>query len=205
MTPYTGAVVLVNVDAAHNGGSPYAPALVTRCDGDDMVNVRVLYDGPPSHLHPQGHHRPEWLTGVRFHDTSDLAQASKQGLYGAFWPPGPDLTLAILEKQEKIMSELSQQQTDINAAATALTSAATTISTVATDLGTVLANIQAQLAALQAANPAVDTSALDTAVSGISAPLAALQAADAALDAIETPAAPAAPAAPASGDSAPAA
>lgn len=105
------------------------------------------------------------------------------------------MLIRIIENQEKIMSELSQQQTDVNAAATALTTAAATITTVANDLGTVLANIQAQLAALAAANPAVDTSALDTAVAGISGPLAALQAADAALDAIETPASttPAAP------------
>lgn len=106
------------------------------------------------------------------------------------------MLIRILENQGVIMSELSQQQTDVNAAAAAITSAETVISTVAADLGTVLSNVQAQLAALQTANPAVDTSALDTAVAGLSAPLAALQAADAALDAIETPAAPAAPAEP---------
>ena len=105
------------------------------------------------------------------------------------------MLIRIIENQEKIMTELSQQQADVNTAATALTNAANAISTVAADLAGVLANIQAQLAALQNANPAVDTSALDTAVQGIAAPLAALQAADAALDAIETPA-PAAPATP---------
>jgi hypothetical protein len=193
--PYLGATVLVNVDAAHNSGEPLAPAAVTAVHPDGRVNVHVLWNGPPSH--PFGHHRPEYLTDVSFHDTTDPAGAMRHGQYGAFWPDGPDLA-TILHNQELIMTEVSQSQTDINNAAAALTSAAATISTVATDLGTVLANVQAQLAALQAANPAVDTSALDTAVQAIAAPLAALQAADAALDAIETPAAPAEPVA--SGD-----
>lgn len=206
--PYPGALVLVNVDAAHNGGSPHAPAVVTAVRPDGRVNVRVTYDGPPSDQYPGARHRPEYLTGVEFHDTADPAAANRHGQYGAFWPPGLMLAAAILQNQETIMSELSQQQSDVNAAAATLTSAATTISTVASDLGNVLSSINAELASLNAQIAAlgtpVDTSALDTAVAGLAAPLAALQAADAALDAIETPAATTtpAPAAPvASGDS----
>ena len=78
----------------------------------------------------------------------------------------------IEQKVDAIMSEQSQQQADINAATAAITGLQATVTTVATDLTTAVANIQAEITALQAANPAVDTSALDTAVAG----LAALQA-----------------------------
>jgi hypothetical protein len=191
VTPYLGAVVLVNVDAAHNNGSPVAPALVTHVGGDGSVNVRVLYDGPPSHLHPLGErHRPEWLTGVAFHDTTDPAVANRHGLYGAFWPAAP-AQAAASDIEERIMA----LQDEINTAAATLVTATNTISQVAADLGTVKSDIAAALASFQADNPAADTSGLNAAVAGIAGPLAALQAADTALGAaVPAPAAPAEPA-----------
>jgi len=94
----------------------------------------------------------------------------------------------IEEKVGAIMSEQSQQQADIDAATTAITGMEATLTTVAADLTAAVANITAEIAALQAANPAVNTTALDTAVAGLAAPLAALQSADTAVDALETPA-----------------
>ena len=78
-------------------------------------------------------------------------------------------------------------QDDVNAAAAALVSVTNTIGTIASDLTAAVANIQAEIAALQAANPAVDTTALNAAVAAVAAPLAALQSADTAVDALETP------------------
>lgn len=96
----------------------------------------------------------------------------------------------IEQKVGKIMSEQSQQQVDIDAATNAITGLETSVAAVATDLQAAVANITAEIAALQAANPSVDTSALDSAVAALSAPLAALQSADTSVDALETPAAP---------------
>ena len=93
---------------------------------------------------------------------------------------------AINEKLEKI----AMSQSDVDAATAALTGAATTLTTVAADLTAAQANVATEIAALKAANPAVDTTALDAAVAGLSAPLAALQAADTAVDSLETPATP---------------
>jgi septal ring factor EnvC (AmiA/AmiB activator) len=93
----------------------------------------------------------------------------------------------IEQKVDTIMSEQTQQQADINAATTAITGLETTLSTVAADLQGAVTNIQAEITALQQANPAVDTSALDTAVAGLAAPLAALQSAGTSVDALETP------------------
>ena len=202
MNPYQGATVLVNVDAAHNNGQPLAPAVVTAVNGDGTVNVRVLYDAEPT-APAWGHrHQQEYLARVTFYDTADAGEANKAGLYGAFWPDAPQQQeiATILTNQEKIMAT----QDDITAAAAAITNASTVISTVATDLGNVQSLITGTLAAFQAANPAVDTSALNTAVGALNAPLAALQAADSALDTAAsaaasavttTPAVPAAPAA----------
>ena len=194
MIPYVGATVLVNVDAAHNSGSPVAPALITAIRPGGRVNARVLYDRPP---HGASLWHPEWLEDIAFHDTTDPATANKAGLYGAFWPSGPDLA-TILKNQEKLMAA----QDDVTAAAAAMVSAANTISTVAADLTAAQANVQTEISALNAqiaaAGAPVDTTALNTAVAGLSAPIAALQAADTAVDALETPA-PAAPVA--AGDS----
>src|ERR1700688_4325667 len=98
MKPYLAATVLVNVDAAHNNGSPLAAAIVTAVHADGTVNVRVQYDAHPFHF---GHPRPECLTHITFHDTADPTTANQQGTYGAFWPQGPDLE-TILNNQEKI-------------------------------------------------------------------------------------------------------
>jgi hypothetical protein len=203
VNPYLGAVVVVNVDAAHNNGQPHAPALVTAVNPDGTVNVRVSYDAPPPEF---SHRHREHLTGIAFHDTADPAAANVRGLYGAFWPQSPlqQEIATILENQEIIMAA----QDDITAAAAAITNASTVISTVTADLGTVQTEIQNALTAFQADNPAVDTTALNTAVAGLSEPLSALQAADTALDTAASSAAsaagtgtpaPAEPADPASG------
>lgn len=197
MTPYIGAVVLVNVDAGYNNGPAVAPALVTDIGADGKLSVRVAYNRPSHHVSVW---HPEHLTEVTFYDTPDPAAANRQGLYGAFWPPGPDLA-TILTNQEKIMAA----QDDVTAAAAAMVAAANTISTVAADLTTAQANVQTEIANLNAqiaaAGSPVDTTALNSAVAGLSAPIAALQAADTSIDALETPApaAPAAPATPVSG------
>ena len=119
MIPYVGAPVVVNVAAQHNGGSPYAAALVTAVrdggDGTSRVNARVLYDAPPNHAMPR-HHAPEHLTDVAFHDGVTPQEGNKGGLFGAFWPAGSlGIQIAlILDQQEFIMTELSTQQTDID-------------------------------------------------------------------------------------------
>jgi hypothetical protein len=198
--PYQGAVVLVNVDAAHNNGQPLAPALVTAVNGDGTVNVRVQYDAEPAPAF--GHrNRPEHLPGVTFYDTADAGEANKAGLYGAFWPQAPSQDLTeIHQEMEKIMAA----QDDITAAVQAINTAVASVGAVATDLNTAAANIQAEITALNAQITAaggtpVDTTALNTAVSALNAAVAPLQQAQAAVDALETPAAPAEPPAPAEG------
>ena len=94
------------------------------------------------------------------------------------------------QKVDKLMSEQTTQQADIDAATAAIGNVETTLSTVAANLQAAVTNISAEIAALKAANPAVNTTALNAAVAGLAAPLAALQAAGAAVDALETPAAP---------------
>jgi len=192
--PYDGAVVLVNVDASHNGGNPYAPAVITRCIGNERVNVRLFYDTAP---HLLGRHVPQHLEDVAFHDTSDPAVANKAGQYGAFWPPGPGAAIlaTILENQEKIMT--AQQDIDTAVAA---------IQAVTADLTAAAANIQAEVANLNSELAAAGQAQVDT--SALNAAIAPLQAAQAAVDALETPAssgtssaAPAEPSAPAEGGS----
>jgi hypothetical protein len=189
MKPYLGADVLVNVDAAHNNGSPVAPGKITALRPDGRVNVRVLYDAHPRLL---SRHAPEHITDAAFHDTTDPAAAMRQGQYGAFWPDGPDLA-AILYNQEMIMAA----QDDINAAVTAIQAVTSDLTSAATAIQSEIANLNSQLAA--AGTSTIDTSALNTAVT-------ALQTAQAAVDALEpapapapAPAAPTAPATPVSG------
>ena len=176
MGPYLGALVLVNVAAAHNNGSPVAPAVITNVLPSGRVNARVQYDGPTA-AHLASRHRPEWLEDITFHDTTDPAVANKHGLYGAFWPDGPDVS-TILENQEKIMAA----QDDINAAVSAVQAVTADLTSAASDIQAEIATLNSQLAA--AGSATVDTSALDAAI-------APLQAAQAAVDALETPAAPA--------------
>lgn len=177
MKPWLGADVLVNVDASHNNGSPVAPGRITALLPDGRVNVRVLYDGPPAH-HLGHRHRPEWLTGVTVHDTTDPAEANRQGLYGAFWPAAPsqDLT-TITGNQEKIMTA----QDDINAAVSAIQAVAADLTGAASAIKAEVDGLNGRLAA--AGHAQVDTSALGAAV-------AALQQARSAVHALE-PAAPA--------------
>ena len=176
--PYLGAVILVNVATAHNNGSPVAPGVITAVLPSGRVNARVLYDGPTA-AHLASRHRPEWLEDIAFHDTTDPVVANRHGLYGAFWPDGPDVS-TILENQEKIMAA----QDDINAAVSA-------VQAVTADLTSAAANIQAEIAALNAQITAAGGTAVDT--TQLDAVIAPLQAAQAAVDALETSAAPATP------------
>ena len=85
-------------------------------------------------------------------------------------------SMAILVKLDTMqitLKEIQMSQSDIDAATSA-------IQATEADDAVVVANIQAELAALKAANPAVDTTALDAAVAG-------LPAAQASLDSLETP------------------
>ena len=93
----------------------------------------------------------------------------------------------LLNDIDRKVTALMAAQDDVNQAAAALVSLTNSLGTIAGDLQAAVANIQAEIAALKAANPAVDTSALNAAVAGIAAPLAALQSADAAVGALETP------------------
>lgn len=95
--------------------------------------------------------------------------------------------LQLLEDIDRKVTAIMAAQDDVNAAAAVLVSLANSLTTIGNDLTAAVANVQAEIAALQAANPAVDTDALNAAVAGIAAPLAALQAADQAVDALETP------------------
>jgi hypothetical protein len=70
----------------------------------------------------------------------------------------------LTQKLEIIMSEQSQQQTDINNAAAAITALLTDMQADITTIGTGVTAIQAALAALPAS---VDTTALDAAVAQI--------------------------------------
>lgn len=57
-TANVGDVVHVVVDPRQNNGSDVAPAMVTRVWNDELVNVRVLLDGPDV----------LWLTSVKLFD-----------------------------------------------------------------------------------------------------------------------------------------
>lgn len=85
MKPYLGAAVLVNVAANFNNGSDVAPAVITHVWSDDLVNLRVVYDGPSTM--PPDAFRVDWMTSVAFHGSLDPAAANSRGVYGAFWPP----------------------------------------------------------------------------------------------------------------------
>ena len=132
MNPYLGAVVLVNVNAAHNGGGPVAPGVITRLNEDGTVNVAVVYDADPAGFL---HHRPATVTSAVFHDTTDPAVANKAGLYGAFWPASTIQAEIdeLMADQEKLMSEQADFQADVAA------------------LGSFLTGLTAQLTAIQAA------------------------------------------------------
>jgi hypothetical protein len=88
-------------------------------------------------------------------------------------------------KMGTIMTELSQQQADINNAVTAVTG-------LLTDIGTQTSAILADVTALQAliaAGQPVSTTALDSAVAGIAAVDTALDSAVSSLSAVAVPAA----------------
>ena len=168
VTPYLGATVLVNVDAARNNGSPVAPATVTRLNEDGTLNVRVLYDAPPSHY---SRHRPEHLTDVTFHDTTDPAAAMRHGQYGAFWPDGPDLA-TIICNEERIMSGLTDLQAAVTAQGTAITAMQAEWTAFLADLTTALGNEDSD-AAVEAASQLVTQQ-----TASITAQTAAMVAAD---------------------------
>jgi len=93
--PSVGRIVHVTVDPSRNNGADVAPAVITRVWGDNCVNLRVLYDGPP--VAPEHHHRQDWLTSWPLHESREAMeaahaeQAEQLGHVvtrsGAFWPP----------------------------------------------------------------------------------------------------------------------
>src|SRR5690242_6782745 len=70
----------------------------------------------------------------------------------------------LAEDTDRKVTVIMAVQDDVNAAAATLVSLANSLGTVTSDLGAAVTNIQAEIAALQAANPAVDTTALNAAV-----------------------------------------
>ncbi len=172
MNPYLAAVVVVNVSPAHNNGNPLAPGVITALLPDGKVNVRVWYDAPTHHLHP----RPDHLTEVTIHDTTDPVAANRQGLYGAFWPNSPLHT-----EMEKLMAA----QDDINAATAAITGLLTDIQAKVADATTQIGTLGTDLTAIQqqiASGQPVDTSALNTAAGSVASVQASLDSMGAALD-----------------------
>lgn len=72
--PSIGRIVIVNVvpNFSTNNGSNEAPAIITRVWNDELVNVKVLNDGPEN----------EWKTSVTLHD-----ERPENPGHGAWWPP----------------------------------------------------------------------------------------------------------------------
>lgn len=102
--PAKGRIVHVLVDPSVNNGDDSAPAMITRVWSDTCVNLRVLYDGPPSLT--EDFRRPEWLSSWSVHESREALEAhaaERQAaldaslapgaeralvqLHGAFWPP----------------------------------------------------------------------------------------------------------------------
>lgn len=81
-TANIGDVVHVVVDPRQNNGSDVAPAMVTRVWNDELVNVRVLLDGPDV----------LWLTSVKFFgerpakDDETVGRDTNGVQRAAFWP-----------------------------------------------------------------------------------------------------------------------
>jgi hypothetical protein len=77
-TPTVGRIVLVPMPPSANNGSGVAPAVVTRVNDDETINVRLLPDAPPSI-----HDYRRSLSYAEELDTWPLDQAS---LYFWTWP-----------------------------------------------------------------------------------------------------------------------
>lgn len=81
--PSVGRIVHVVVDPRQNNGSDVAPAIVTRVWNDEMVNVRVLLDGPDV----------LWQTSIKLvderpEDDDESVGRDTNGVQRvAFWPP----------------------------------------------------------------------------------------------------------------------
>jgi peptidoglycan hydrolase CwlO-like protein len=119
------------------------------------------------------------------------------------------MLIRIIENQEKIMTELSQAQTDINTAVEVVTGLLTDVGDKLADVNTQLGTLATDLLAIQqqiANGQPVDTSALNTMVGNVAAVQASLDSTSAALDtavanvtAVASPPAPAVPAEPVAG------
>lgn len=85
--PSVGRIVHVIVDPAVNNGTDVAPALITRVWSDEMVNVRVLHDGPA--VVPSQQNRQEWVTSVPLAESREALDEGREtpATFGAFWPP----------------------------------------------------------------------------------------------------------------------
>ena len=94
-TPAVGRIVHVIVDPHQNNYCDVAPAIITRVWSDTCVNIRVLFDGPPSHV---GDNRQHWQTSIMLYPDREALEAAHADrlerfgeggsiLGGAFWPP----------------------------------------------------------------------------------------------------------------------
>lgn len=79
--PTIGRIVIVPVDPTRNNGSTLAPAIITRVWNIELINVKVLLDGPDN----------DWKTSVRLFPDADAlwenhdSDASNPP-HGAYWP-----------------------------------------------------------------------------------------------------------------------
>lgn len=96
MKPSPGRIVLVFANPAYNDGADHAPAIITRVWNDQLVNVRVIWNGPP--VPPPGRH--DWLQSVPLYpdrDSAELAHLERwadvpeehrpRPSNAAWWPP----------------------------------------------------------------------------------------------------------------------
>lgn len=74
MKPSIGRIVLVPVDPTINNGCDVAVGIITRVWTDEMVNVRVVLDGPGG----------DWKTSVSLCADEETARAKGHAVY---WPP----------------------------------------------------------------------------------------------------------------------
>lgn len=81
-TSTVGSMVHVIVDPRQNNGSDVAPALITRVWENELVNVRVLLDGPDV----------LWLTSIKLfgerpaEDDETVGRDTNGVQRAAFWP-----------------------------------------------------------------------------------------------------------------------
>jgi hypothetical protein len=76
MKPSVGRIVIARVEPVWNNGADLCPAIITRVWGDEMINVKLLPDGPQDVV---------WRTSVPLcaDEASARAHADERAV---FWP-----------------------------------------------------------------------------------------------------------------------